>query len=139
LGFENRKLDVAPASSEGNAMRNLSIALLALLAVATGGWTVYRQVQSAPTSVTVGEEPEEVTFVCTETGAITRGDWQVSPALNPKTGRRTLMQALYCEKCNKWYPAPPPEMAQQSPRGPACPKDGEVLTMDGPLLDGQGG
>ncbi len=114
-------------------MRNLLIALFALIALATGGWTVYRQVQAPPTSVTIGEEPEEITYVCTETGDVSRGEWQPTPALNSRTGRKTLMQGLYCSQCRKWYPAPPPEMVNQQPRGPACPKDGSALTVEEPV------
>lgn len=118
-------------------MRNIFVGLFVLIACATGGWTVYRQFQAVPVSLTLGEEPEDITYICTETHEVTRGEWQTMPALNSKTGRRTLVQALYCPQCGKWYPAPPPEMAQQSPRGPSCPNDGGSLTMDGPLVRAQ--
>lgn len=118
-------------------MRNILFVLLALAAMGTGGWTVFRQLQSSPVSLTVGEEPEEITYICTETHTVSRGEWQTMPAVNPQTGRRTLVQALYCQQCGQWYPAPPPEMAQQSPRGPACPKDGATLGMEGPLVNAQ--
>lgn len=118
-------------------MRHILLGLFVLIACMTGGWTVYRQFQSAPVSLITGEESEDITYICTETHAVTRGEWEPMPALNPKTGRKTLVQALYCEKCSKWYPAPPPEMAQQMPRGPACPKDGAPLTMEGPLVNAQ--
>ncbi len=114
-------------------MRNVMIGLMALVAFATCGWTVYRQVQPPLVSVTIGEDPEEITYLCTETGEVSVGEWQPMPALNPKTGRKTLVQALYCSQCRAWYPAPPPEMAQQSPRGPACPKDGSSLTVEEPF------
>ncbi len=114
-------------------MRNALMGLVALLALATCGWTVYRQVQTPPVSVTIGEEPEDVTYLCTETGEVTRGEWQPMPAVNPKTGRRTLVQGLYCSQCQSWYPAPPAEMANQSPRGPTCPKDGSSLTVEEPF------
>lgn len=118
-------------------MKNVMIGLLALIALATSGWTVYRQFQKPSVSVTVGEDPDDITYICTESGDLTRGEWQPTPALSLKTGRKTLMQALYCAKCRSWYPAPPAEMAQQSPRGPACPKDGSSLTVEEPVEDAE--
>ena len=114
-------------------MRNVFVGLFLIAAIATGGWTVYRQVRTPPTSVVIGEEPEDITYICTETGDVSHGEWQVMPALNPKTGRKTLVQALYCSKCRNWYPAPPPEMVRQSPRGPTCPKDGSTLSVEEPF------
>lgn len=114
-------------------MPKILIGLILVAAIATCGWTVYRQVQPTAVSVTIGEEPEEITFVCTETGEVSHGEWAPTPAMNPKTGRRTLMQGLYCSQCRKWYPAPPPEMAERSPRGPACPHDGSTLTVEEPV------
>jgi uncharacterized protein YbaR (Trm112 family) len=110
-------------------MRPLLLGFFLLIALGTGGWTVYHQFKAPETSLQVGEEPEEITYICTETQEISKGEWQDTPATNPKTGRRTLMQALYCHQCKKWYPAPPPEMARQSPRGPVCPKDGQTLHL----------
>jgi len=69
-----------------------------------------------------GPEPSaEITFICRETGALSHGPRQPTPAINPQTGRATLVQALYCPECQKWHPAPPAEFAERMPRGPVCP------------------
>lgn len=114
-------------------MRNSYFIIPALLALGFGGWTVIRTFQSTPNEIIIGEEPEEITYVCTETGKLSQGEWMPTPALNPATGRKSLVQGLYCAKCRKWYRAPPPEMVERSPRGPTCPVTGEPLSVEGPL------
>lgn len=54
------------------------------------------------------------------------------PALHPDSGQRTLMPALYCPTCQKWYPAPPVEVLQRNPAAAKCPKSGDVMTANGP-------
>ncbi len=54
------------------------------------------------------------------------------PAIHPRTGKRTLMPALYCPKCGKWHPVPPPDQINRTARAAQCPKTGEPLTPDGP-------
>lgn len=114
-------------------MRNGLTLLFAVLVLGFGGWTIYSAFRSTPNEISLGDEPEEITYLCTETGAISRGEWQPMPALNPVIGKKTLVQALYCSKCKTWYKAPPAAMQQQSPRGPTCALDGSPLTTDGPL------
>ncbi len=55
------------------------------------------------------------------------------PAVNPKTGKRTLMPALYCAKCQRWHAAPPLEIRQRNPAAGKCPKCQQPLIADGPL------
>ena len=112
-------------------MQKLLTGIVILAGCGWGGYTVYQQTKSPPTSLIIGEESDEITYLCTETGAVSRGEWEPTPAKNPKTGRKTLVQGLYCSQCRKWYPAPPPEMAQQTPRGPTCPVDHSALSADG--------
>ena len=114
-------------------MQKLMAAALIFVGCGWGGWTVYQQTRTAPVEIVIGEESDEITFLCTETGAVTRGPWAATPAVNPQTGRKTLQQGMYCSLCHKWYPAPPPEMARQTPRGPSCPVDNSALSTDGPL------
>ena len=114
-------------------MQKLFFGFLILAGCGWGGWTVYQQTKSEPTSLIIGEESDEITYLCTETGEVSRGEWGVLPAVNPKTGRRTLVQGMYCAQCRKWFPAPPPEMAQVTPRGPSCPVDRSALSVDGPF------
>jgi hypothetical protein len=63
----------------------------------------------------------EITYVCRETKVLSRGPRVATPAINPKTGRATLVQALYCPECRKWGPAPPPELRERFMAGPVCP------------------
>jgi hypothetical protein len=71
-------------------------------------------------------------YVCRETRKLSRGPRQATPAVNPKTGRETLVQALYCPKCRTWYPAPPAALAERMPGGPVCPKTGTPLLESEP-------
>ena len=57
-----------------------------------------------------------------------------TPAVHPVTGERTLMPALYCEKCERWHPAPPLETLQRSPGARKCPNCGTDMTAVGPGL-----
>ncbi len=59
------------------------------------------------------------------------------PATNPDTGKRTLMPAMYCEKCGKWHAVPPLDQINRKPRATQCPKTGAALTTDGPWPEEQ--
>lgn len=113
-------------------MRNNVILVSAILALGFGGWGVLKSFQSTANEISLGTEPDEITYICTETGSISHGELKSTPAVNPATGRRTLVQALYCAQCKKWYPSPPPEMAERSPRGPVCAISGGPLTVSEP-------
>ena len=54
------------------------------------------------------------------------------PAEHPRTGKRTLMPAMYCPKCAKWHPVPPPDQINRTPKATVCPKTGAAMTFDGP-------
>jgi hypothetical protein len=54
------------------------------------------------------------------------------PAVNPATGQRTLMPALYCPKCLRWHPLPPLDQINRTPNATKCSKTGATLTADGP-------
>lgn len=54
------------------------------------------------------------------------------PAVNPATGQRTLMPALYCPKCLRWHALPPLEQINRIPNATKCSKTGATLTADGP-------
>ena len=54
------------------------------------------------------------------------------PAVQPRTGKRTLMPGMYCPKCNTWHPVPPPDQINRTPRATVCLKTGAPLTVDGP-------
>jgi hypothetical protein len=55
-----------------------------------------------------------------------------SPAVHPATGRRTLMPALYCARCNEWRAVPPLAEVQRNPKSRICAKCKGSLVADGP-------
>ncbi|HUG66769.1 MAG TPA: hypothetical protein VMM76_03390 [Pirellulaceae bacterium] len=54
------------------------------------------------------------------------------PAMNPVTGTRTLMPALYCPSCLRWHNLPPLDQINRTPNATKCGKTGATLTADGP-------
>ncbi len=114
-------------------MKQLFILLAVIGCCGLAGWTVYQQTKSTPVDISVAEDDaDEITLLNPKTGEVTRVEWTPTPAIDPKTGERTLVQGLYCEKCDKWYPAPPREMAERLPGGPVCYYDQTRLTANGP-------
>ncbi|RPI85232.1 MAG: hypothetical protein EHM42_06880 [Planctomycetaceae bacterium] len=101
-------------------MKVFVYALLTLSVLAAGwlGWQVFGPSRAAATPTV--ERCVEITFICTETGALSRGPRVETPALNPALGRATLVQALYCPKCQKWVPMPPAAVLERMPLGPVC-------------------
>ncbi|MES2792513.1 MAG: hypothetical protein V4719_23065 [Planctomycetota bacterium] len=114
-------------------MKPLLLVLLVVGACGLTGWTVYQQTKTTPLEATVGEESDEIVLYNTATGDVSRSEWVATPAVDPKSGKRILVPGMYCSKCQKWFPAPPPEMVERSPGGPVCPRDKTRLTVDGPL------
>ena len=53
---------------------------------------------------------EEVAYICLETHELIRGPVQTTPAVNPKTGRNTLVPAVYSTRDRQWVAAPPEEV-----------------------------
>lgn len=80
------------------------------------------------------EEPPKMVFVDVKTG-----ETRVLPAtaevpiVNPDTGRRTMMPAMYCETCAKWYPVPPAEQLNRARGAGTCPKHKTPLKAEGPM------
>jgi hypothetical protein len=54
------------------------------------------------------------------------------PAVNTKTGKRTLMPAAWCSGCDAWHAAPPIEEIQRNPKSLICPETGAKLNPKGP-------
>lgn len=77
-------------------------------------------------------EAADIVYVCRETGDVMKAPAGPTPALNPKTGKRTLVRGLYCSKCGEWKPSPPSSAFQSNPRHLRCAKDGTPLATDGP-------
>jgi hypothetical protein len=102
---------------------------LGVLAAGYGGVRWYKR--AAP--LEAGPAPAtEITYFCRETKALSRGPRAPTPAVNPKTGRATLVQALYCPRCRKWGPGPPAELREQLMAGPVCPVDRTALLETAP-------
>lgn len=101
-------------------MSRLFLAAVAVGVLAAGYCGVHWY--SRPATAAAGPAPAaEITYYCRETKAFSHGPRQPTPAVNPQTGRATLVQALYCPKCRKWRPAPPPELQERFMAGPVCP------------------
>ncbi len=75
---------------------------------------------------------EEINYLCRETGQIIRGPRDPGPEGIDAGGCKDLVQALYCPKCQSWYPFPPPEVLSHMPMGPRCPKDRAPLLEEIP-------
>ncbi|MBI3862194.1 MAG: hypothetical protein HY290_09895 [Planctomycetia bacterium] len=83
----------------------------------------------------IDNEPElsdEITYICRETGQTIRGSRENPPAPGTIPGCQTLVQALYCPKCDKWHPMPPPEALERMPAGPRCRVHNEGLLEEIP-------
>jgi hypothetical protein len=101
------------------------------VALLGAGWWGWQRWQASPLPPPA-ELPAEITYLCQETGELSRGPRQATPAMNPKLGRATLVQALYCSRCRGWHRMPPPEVRQQMPGGPVCPKTRAPLVETAP-------
>lgn len=55
------------------------------------------------------------------------------PTAHPNVPGSTLQPALFCSRCQKWYPAPPIEVLNRNPGAANCPRDSTPLTSDGPF------
>ena len=100
-------------------MKKLVVCFGAVL-VAVAVYFMGRSMTDAP-SAAAAPPSAEIHWICRETGELSRGPRGEAPAVNPRTGRATLVQALYCRRCNKWYPAPPEAVRERMPAGPQCP------------------
>lgn len=58
------------------------------------------------------------------------------PAEHPQTGKKTLVSALYCPQCDRWYPSPPMEVVQRTGAASRCPKGGHSMSPHGPRPNG---
>lgn len=76
---------------------------------------------------------QQYVYVCSETGEIVVAAAEPTPAVNPKTGRRTLLRGLYCDQCRKWYSVPPARREGANPLHQRCPKHRTPLSQNGPL------
>jgi hypothetical protein len=66
---------------------------------------------SRPPAAVTGND---VTYICLETQEVIEGPLEPLPAVNPATGRRTLVLAVYSNSTKKWVPAPSEEMMRKN-------------------------
>ena len=93
--------------------RRIGLSLLfGLVLVAAGSGVRSWLGGSRPAAVTGAD----VTYICLETGETFEGPVQSVPALNPETGRNTLVPAVYSTAKKAWLPAPPEEALRRHRR-----------------------
>ena len=82
-----------------------------------------------------GDEPAaaDVVYLCRETQEIMTASPQPTPAVNPKTGRATLVRGLYCERCKRWRAVPPPDVHPGNPLSWPCPVHRQAMSPEGPV------
>ena len=91
--------------------RLIGLRLLFGTALLMAGWWVYSwMADRRPASVT----GNDVTYICLETREVIEGPVQAVPALNPNTGRRTLVPAVYSNRTKEWVPAPSEEVLRKN-------------------------
>ncbi|MFM9195888.1 MAG: hypothetical protein ACKOWG_09120 [Planctomycetia bacterium] len=76
-----------------------------IAAVLIGRFTI-----SARPPAVMPESVQEIRYVCRETGEVFALPFEASARVNPKTGRSTLVPAVYDAKRKRWKPGPPPEI-----------------------------
>lgn len=104
--------------------RVLAAAALGFVVLALGGW--WHHARGRDSQVT------PVVYVCTETKEAFLAPPQGAPAVNPKTGRRTLVRGLYCSGCGRWFPAPPARHQTGNPKPVFCRIHKVPMIYDGP-------
>jgi hypothetical protein len=92
------------------------------------GWSCHRS--GTESSIAA----KELVLIDSKTGDVFQAPLGTAvPAKNPQTKKQNLVNAMYCEKCAKWYPVPPLEVLQRNPRARQCPKTGNPLKPTGPI------
>ena len=90
-------------------------------ALALAGWGAVSWIAGRPPAPITGND---VTYICLETKEVIEGPVQAVPALNPATGRRTLVPAVYSNSTKNWVPAPP-EVVVRKNRQSMSQEDGK--------------
>lgn len=74
----------------------------------------------------------KMVYVDTETRQAYVGNRIDTPAINPQTGKSTLMPGLYCPNCKTWHAVPPLDQINRIPNARRCVKTRVPLLADGP-------
>jgi hypothetical protein len=91
--------------------RSFGLPLLFGTALLMAGWGVYSWNAARPPAPVTGND---VTYICLETKEVIEGPLEPVPAVNPATGRRTLVLAVYSNTSKEWVPAPSEEVLRKN-------------------------
>ena len=90
----------------------------AVVAFGIAAWLIAPRLIGERPSAVRAEDLPTVDYFCRETREVFRLPAAVTPPPNPKTGRATLVPALYDGKTKSWKPGPPLEVRQRMRRRP---------------------
>ncbi len=105
------------------------------LVAAVGAGALYTVVTMRASGDGDGAESQMYVYVCTDTEEVIAAPAQATPAINPGTGKRTLLRALYCSECAIWIPTAPSAIDSGNPLRTHCSTHGTPLSITGPLPD----
>jgi len=91
--------------------RTLCLSVLFGAALLTAGWGICSWIAGRPPAPVTGND---VTYICLETKEVIEGPLEPVPAVNPATGRRTLVLAVYSNTSKEWVPAPSEEVLRKN-------------------------
>ena len=91
--------------------RSVLISVILVVALLCSGWAAYVWLADRPPPPVTGND---VTYICLETKVVIEGPVQPVPAVNPQTGRRTLVRAIYSNSTEEWVPAPSEEVMRRN-------------------------
>ena len=114
-----------------NRSKTVFVSLFGLAVLACGLFLVFNRTSGAVPD----DEPPEVVYVDTKTGATFLIASKTSPDSNPETGEKTLVPGLYCSECQAWKAVGPVENRQLRRKTNNCPIHKIPLTNDGPDPD----
>jgi len=76
-------------------------------------WLLVPQLAGIWPAASGPREIPEIDLICRETGEVFRLRVARLPAEHPRTGRATLVPAVYDRETSTWKPGPPPEARQR--------------------------
>lgn len=91
----------------------------ALVAFGIGACLIVPHVIGERAPVVRVEELPETDYICRETKEVFRLPVAAGMVTNPKTGKATLMPAVYDAKKKSWKPGPPLDVRQRMRRRPS--------------------
>jgi hypothetical protein len=91
--------------------RSIGLSLLFGTALVIAGWSVCSWIAGRRPAPVTGND---ITYICLETKEVIEGPVQDLPAINPATGRRTLVPAVYSNLTKTWVPAPSEEVLRMN-------------------------